>query len=406
MSDSTEEIKIACPHCGQHLAINPSMLEAELECPTCGKTFCIARPESLESPERESMPEMLPFPNEESVEPDDVSRPRSYSGGETFRKKVSAMPVMARAILSVVWKKALRPCAVFALAASWYLIRSAVRLVIRGARCLKLNLASVRPARWFAEHVFGLIDARWCKYEKGRLASSCGAETDASAVPELSAGRRVAYVVAGFFVICFAIDTACNLISSPFADKKPNESSMSSDSKPARAQTNTSVIRAEESTQKYKSRDSASAESLCREFVDGGNSYWCGGRRHQFWHASGTPFERIGATIVRWDNGGETPPCLCEVVFLEGGSARVTEDNTFFAREFRRNTPSEIADALEKAFNAINSDKAGLKSVSATVTENGHVLFSAEVEVSPGSVSDSIGKALFGMAKSRTLLRM
>lgn len=47
MSDPTEEIKIACPHCGQHLVIDSSMLGAELECPVCGNVFKEQKPATV-----------------------------------------------------------------------------------------------------------------------------------------------------------------------------------------------------------------------------------------------------------------------------------------------------------------------------------------------------------------------
>lgn len=44
MNTQSEEIKIACPHCGQHLAIDGSMLGTELECPTCKQPFSVSVP--------------------------------------------------------------------------------------------------------------------------------------------------------------------------------------------------------------------------------------------------------------------------------------------------------------------------------------------------------------------------
>ena len=44
MNDSTEEIKIACPHCGQHIIIDETMLGMELECPTCKQPFVAELP--------------------------------------------------------------------------------------------------------------------------------------------------------------------------------------------------------------------------------------------------------------------------------------------------------------------------------------------------------------------------
>ena len=102
----------------------------------------------------------------------------------------------------------------------------------------------------------------------------------------------------------------------------------------------------------------------------------------------------------------EKPPSVCEVEFLDDGTARVTEDETFFAREFPRNTLPEVADALKRVFVPMNGDLKGVVSVMTTVTSDKHILFTVVIKVSSGSVSDTIGNTIFGMAKCRTFLRM
>ena len=39
MSEPTNETKIVCPHCGQHILIEASMLGTELQCPACNQSF-------------------------------------------------------------------------------------------------------------------------------------------------------------------------------------------------------------------------------------------------------------------------------------------------------------------------------------------------------------------------------
>ena len=66
MSDPTEEIKIACPHCGQHYAVEATMLGAFIECQQCGKAFLVGRPSRADDPEPEmspgSRPDSMPEP--------------------------------------------------------------------------------------------------------------------------------------------------------------------------------------------------------------------------------------------------------------------------------------------------------------------------------------------------------
>ena len=47
MNAQSEEVKISCPHCGQHLVIDESMLGTELECPTCKQSFLIRESGSI-----------------------------------------------------------------------------------------------------------------------------------------------------------------------------------------------------------------------------------------------------------------------------------------------------------------------------------------------------------------------
>ena len=49
MEMAAEEIKIACPHCGQHILIESSMLGTELQCPTCNQSFTTPAADTDES---------------------------------------------------------------------------------------------------------------------------------------------------------------------------------------------------------------------------------------------------------------------------------------------------------------------------------------------------------------------
>lgn len=61
MDTQPDEVKIACPHCGQHLVIDEFMLGTELECPACKQTFCVeSTEESSASPEGRLSPNDSP----------------------------------------------------------------------------------------------------------------------------------------------------------------------------------------------------------------------------------------------------------------------------------------------------------------------------------------------------------
>lgn len=60
METTTEEIKIACPHCGQHYAVEATMLGASIECQQCGKAFVVERPSRADDPEPETSPGSQP----------------------------------------------------------------------------------------------------------------------------------------------------------------------------------------------------------------------------------------------------------------------------------------------------------------------------------------------------------
>lgn len=418
MSDPTDETKIACPHCGQHILIESSMLGTELQCPACNQSFTAPKADTDES--------------ETSV----AEPPVREAGGEEISTRTGI-----KTSLRAAWIRWMRPAVCFVLASLWFVSRSVVRLVVkavrfpvrvvstpakklfsrlagseflqRHAKLCRVGIVArdairsfgsrfvVRPGRWVGVHVLCPVDECWCRYEAARASAGDDGGIGACGNPNPSLKRRIAYVATALVAVAVLVCTGRSQSDSG------SGTNASYRSRPSYAGSSSSATEGDKATKpKNKRRSSASPESLCREFVDGGNEYWYNDHRYQFWHTSGTSFEQVGNTTVRWDSGGETPPCICEVVFLKGGTARVTEDNTFFAREFRGNTLSEVANALERAFTTINTDKSGLISVSATVSDDGHVLFSAEVEVSLGSVSDTIGKALFGMAKSRTLLRM
>ena len=51
MNTQPEEVTISCPHCGQHLAIDESMLGTELECPACKQSITAPRSEEQASGE-------------------------------------------------------------------------------------------------------------------------------------------------------------------------------------------------------------------------------------------------------------------------------------------------------------------------------------------------------------------
>lgn len=326
MNAPNEEIKISCPHCGQHLVIDGTMLGLELECPMCKQPFSARRPETTSDPE----------PQFESDPPTDESESDQRNGPERFQGERESPP-----------------------------------------------LPETHQTSWMKSKIAFSSAYVWTKRVFLRL-------------PQRVQGAVLTAVVflAGIAVFSW--------MGEPWPSNTSSQQPPRPDIKPLTDDKGGSVrdpINGVSGSQLH-------AKALCDEFVNGGSTVMVDGTKVVFWHSFGKPFTRINETTVRWDNGGENPPFLCEVVFSNDGTARLTQDNTFFAREFRRNSLNEISDALRRAFNSLTADDSGIRNATANVTADSHVLLSAEVSVSSGNVRESIGKAFFKMNCSRTLLRM
>ena len=148
-----------------------------------------------------------------------------------------------------------------------------------------------------------------------------------------------------------------------------------------------------EKTQARKSSGNGSAtpEELCEEFASGGSH-----------------FVRKSATTVWWDVGGETPRFTCEVSFLPGGKARLTQDNTFYAYEEknRSTSPQVLARRLQAAYDRYQGGSSEIKNVRATVSSDGRLLFSGEISVERGNVSKQIGKVFSALNEARLASRL
>lgn len=146
-----------------------------------------------------------------------------------------------------------------------------------------------------------------------------------------------------------------------------------------------------EKTQARKSSGNGSAtpEELCEEFASGGSH-----------------FVRKSATTVWWDVGGETPRFTCEVSFLPGGTARLTQDNTFYAYEEknRSTSPQILARRLQSAYSQYSSNSE-IRNVKAVATSDGRLLFSGEIAVERGNVSKQIGKVFDALNEARLASR-
>lgn len=136
---------------------------------------------------------------------------------------------------------------------------------------------------------------------------------------------------------------------------------------------------------------SATPEELCEEFASGGSH-----------------FVRKSATTVWWDVGGETPRFTCEVSFLPGGKARLTQDNTFYAYEEknRSTSPQVLARRLQAAYDRYQGGSSEVKNVRATVSSDGRLLFSGEISVERGNVSKQIGKVFSALNEARLASRL
>ncbi len=134
---------------------------------------------------------------------------------------------------------------------------------------------------------------------------------------------------------------------------------------------------------------SATPEELCEEFASGGSH-----------------FVRKSATTVWWDVGGETPRFTCEVSFLPGGTARLTQDNTFYAYEEknRSTSPQILARRLQSAYSQYSSNSE-IRNVKAVATSDGRLLFSGEIAVERGNVSKQIGKVFDALNEARLASR-
>ena len=422
MSEETESIEIACPHCGQVLVADSSLAGGEVECPTCGKSFCVALPESDDSPEQaatvgEPQPETeipenegQPMPEQSPGGPDDVSETRSHDPNRLFREMVKRLAPVLKTGVAMAWRNVLRPCGRFVLASVWFLLRSIAGLVAKGLHLLKIAPASVRPLRWLKTYAFDPLDGRWRRYETARFSAGSNAGSDAAGALKLSLKRRCAYVVTALAAIA-----AASAVCLPGSEAS-SESGGSSISRSRSFHSETSSS-ARNQTRQSKStrnrRSSVSAESLCDEFFetvsrDAPNYY-----------------VRINETSVGFIPEGENPPFKNIVSFsLEDGKGRamIGQDITFFALEMTR--PRQLSSygprgprysslpplikALDDAFKRqmIMLPSSASPSAKAFLDDEGHLMAKGEIDVEPGNTEDRVTKLWNAMGTARGMVRV
>lgn len=225
MSDPTDETKIACPHCGQHILIESSMLGTELQCPACNQSFTAPEADTDES--------------ETSV----AEPPVREAGGEEISTRTGI-----KTSLRAAWIRWMRPAVCFVLASLWFVSRSVVRLVVKAVRFpvrviftpaknLFSRLAGsgflqrhaklrrvgivvrdairsfgsrfvVRPGRWIGLHVFRPVDECWCRYEAARASAGDDGGIGACGNPNPSLKRRIAYVATALVAVAVVFCTS------------------------------------------------------------------------------------------------------------------------------------------------------------------------------------------------------
>ncbi len=200
--------------------------------------------------------------------------------------------------------------------------------------------------------------------------------------------RRVRWSVVASLVILAGI--AFTLGHGSKVDDANNESHETSVAVASPAGNNASAKKSLSDAAKHQ-KDSATPEALCDEFASGGSH-----------------FVRTSATTVWWDVGGETPRFTCEVTFLPGGMARLTQDNTFYAYEEknRSTNPQILARRLQQSYSQFCRDNYEIKNVKAFATSDGRLLFSGEIPVERGNVSKQIGKVFSALNEARIASRL
>ena len=135
-----------------------------------------------------------------------------------------------------------------------------------------------------------------------------------------------------------------------------------------------------------------SASGLCKEFVQFKTDF---------------KYTQVDDHTVIWDPGGENPPMVCAAVFEDNGTLTVTQDNTFFALEYKGVSGYAVARKLEQAFPLANQYGADIKNihdVSATL-KDGHLYFQGKISVSPGEVYQKFSNLFSAMNNTRGWLR-
>ena len=108
---------------------------------------------------------------------------------------------------------------------------------------------------------------------------------------------------------------------------------------------------------------------------------------------------------VRWDPGGETPPCICEVRFQDDGTALMVQNHMFFAKEYPSTPLKVIGKTLEQEFHKANPELSN-QQVRFLIASDGDLWFGGMLSVSRGTVAREVETLFAAMSKTRIRIRI
>ena len=250
----SEDVKIFCPNCGQHLLIDGSMVGNELECPTCKQTFKALRLSREEEAKDGtdvlgSSQSALNESDKEGQDPMSQSINPTPSSNRPTRVSRSFVVHSVSVVLNALafsWKKVFHPIICFCAASCWFFMRSMAWLVAKSWRFVKafvlsplakrvnvagskvfsefstskfglglrsgwrwirlfIQKAVEKPLQWLWNRVVLPIDLYWKTSEARRMGLADDGSAARFSPSNVPLGRRIAYVGVGGLVACFVI---------------------------------------------------------------------------------------------------------------------------------------------------------------------------------------------------------
>lgn len=407
MNDESEEIKIACPHCGQHYDVESSMFGATAECVRCGKSF------KSESP---SQSQTGTVPMEISV----VRR----GGRNRFSRKTGILACAVALIAVVVLagvavsggkrtashepeehsdSRARKPSATLsgeereAIGKIIYAISNAE--AGKSKLVLELSQAYDEQSAEILLAVSGCVIANTIVDEDGwsecprdfqtAIKNLCVAKgkADISAVIEKFGSEKIRSTFDRFNVHDNFRKYFEEVIKEGPSSISRELGRVQSDARKCMEKYGLSSNDIQTLAEREFSNQRMSARGFCKEFV-----------------GSKTYFNVVDDHTVTWDVGGETPPFICMATFSDDGTATLVQDNSFFARDYSGTPGATLAQMLEESFPEANPYEREVKNIKAEF-RNGHLYFSGEIEVTPGNVEEKVLKVFQSLNKARLRLR-